>query len=325
MKRKSLITGGAGFIGSHLAEHLIARGEEVYVIDDLSTGRVENLDGLRDNDRFHLEIASICNGQIVAELIDRCSDIYHLAAAVGVRLIVESPVHTIETNIHGTEIVLRHAAKKKKKVLIASTSEVYGKSGKDYLGEDDDMVLGPTKRARWSYACSKAVDEYLGLSYHNERGVPVVIVRLFNTIGPRQVGSYGMVLPRFVKQALANEPLTVYDDGAMVRCFSYVGDVVEAMVRLMEEPLAAGEVCNIGSEEAVTIRELAERVIEKVNPELKIEFVPYEKAYGKGFEDIRRRVPDISKIRNLIGYEPSRCLDDIIDLVVEYFREQDND
>ncbi len=325
MKRRSLITGGAGFIGSHLAERLIARGDEVYVIDDLSTGRVENLDGIREDPNFHLEIASICDGPVVAELIDRCSDIYHLAAAVGVRLIVESPVRTIETNIHGTEIVLRHAAKKKKKVLIASSSEVYGKSGKESLGEEDDMLLGPTTRARWSYACSKAVDEYLGLSYYHERGVPVIIVRLFNTVGPRQVGSYGMVLPRFVKQALAGEPLTVYNDGGMIRCFTYVGDVVEAMTRLVDEPRAPGQVFNIGSEEAVTIRELAERVRDRVDSNLRIEFIPYEKAYEKGFEDIRRRVPNLSKLKALIEYHPTKCLDEIIDLVIEYFKENGDD
>ena len=315
-----LVTGGAGFIGSHLCEALLSRGGEVYVIDDLSTGNIENLDAAKQSDRFHYEIDSITNERLLAELIDRTDVVFHLAAAVGVKLIVESPVHTIETNIYGTELVLKHAAKKGKRVLLASTSEVYGKGSKELFSEDDDIVFGATTKARWCYGCSKAIDEFLALSYHAERKLPVTIVRLFNTVGPRQVGHYGMVIPRFVGRALAGEPIRVYGDGQQTRCFTYVGDVVGAMIELAQHPEAVAEVFNVGSDERVTIADLAERVRRAVNPDLEIVYVPYEEAYGPGFEDIRHRAPDIRKIQGVIDYKPTLRLDDIIRLVAEHMR-----
>lgn len=320
-----LITGGAGFIGSHLAERLLGDGHTVYVIDDLSTGNVENLDAIRGHERFHLTLGSIFDERLVAEMVDRADVVFHLAAAVGVKLVVQDPVSTIETNIHGTELVLRSAARKKKKVFLASTSEVYGKAdpdrtGKQGLREDDDMLLGPTSRSRWSYACSKAIDEFLGLAYWKEREVPVIIVRFFNTVGPRQVGAYGMVLPRFVQQALSGGPITVYGDGKMVRCFAHVLDVVEALLLLSEHPEAPGEVFNVGSNEPVTIEELAERVRSRVEGDVPIKHVPFQEVYGPGFEDIRWRVPDISKLAEFTGYAPTRNLDRIIDEVFEYHR-----
>ena len=316
-----LITGGAGFVGSHLCEELLEKGGEVYVIDDLSTGNIANLDKAKESPRFHYEIDSITNERMLAEYIDRCDVVYLLAAAVGVKLIVDSPVHTIETNIYGTELVLKHAAKKGKRVLLASTSEVYGKGSKEMFSEEDDIVFGATSKCRWCYGCSKAIDEFLALSYHAEKRVPVTIVRLFNTVGPRQVGHYGMVLPNFVGRALAGEPIRVYGDGEQTRCFTYVGDVVGAIIDLAHHPDAIGQVFNVGSEERVTIAGLADRVKNLVNPEVEVAFIPYEEAYGPGFEDIRHRAPDISKIRNLIGYEPSLTLDDIIRSVAEYMRE----
>ncbi|MBM4080460.1 MAG: NAD-dependent epimerase/dehydratase family protein [Planctomycetes bacterium] len=317
---KDLITGGAGFIGSHLAEALLARGDEVYVIDDLSTGSIGNLDAVRANPRLHVTVDSITNEALLAECVDRCDVVYHLAAAVGVKLIVQSPVRTIETNIYGTELVLKHASKKGKKVILASTSEVYGKGSRQRLREDDDLLFGSTSKARWSYGCSKAIDEFLCLSYWREKGLPVVIVRLFNTIGPRQVGHYGMVAPRFVKQALSGGPITVYGDGKQVRCFTYVGDVVAAMIRLTREKKAVGEVFNVGSEQPVTIGQLAQRVRAMVNPKAKVVYVPYEDAYGPGFEDIRTRVPDVSKLRKLIGFRPSLSLDDILRKIAEHLK-----
>jgi len=320
-----LPTGGIGFIGSHLTERLLAAGETVYVIDDLSTGSIENIDPFRDNENFHHVVDSIFNESVLAEMVDRCDVVYHLAAAVGVRLVVENPVRTIETNIHGTELVLRNAARKKKKVLIASTSEVYGKAtpeqaGPNGLQEDGDMRLGPTCRSRWSYACSKAIDEFLGLAYYKEKGVPVIVVRFFNTVGPGQVGTYGMVIPRFIQQALAGGPITVYGDGSMVRCFAHVDDVVTALVGLVQHPEAPGQVFNIGSNEAVSILELAERVRAAVDPDLAIKLIPFEEAYGPGFEDIEWRVPDISKVSKLIGFKPTKDLDRIIQEVVGHFR-----
>ncbi len=321
---KYLITGGSGFIGSHLSERLLDAGETVYILDDLSTGNITNIDKLREHENFHYVVDSIFNESLLAEMVDRCDAVYHLAAAVGVRLVVENPVRTIETNIHGTELVLRSAARKKKKVLIASTSEVYGKATPAEVGgglcEDDDMRLGPTCRSRWSYACSKAIDEFLGLAYWEEKDLPVVIVRFFNTVGPGQVGEYGMVLPRFVQQALAGRPITVYGDGSMVRCFAHVDDAVGALVQLMKTPEAVGQVFNIGSSEAVSIKELAERVRVKVDEGLEIKYIPFEEAYGPGFEDIQWRVPDISKLSKLIGYKPTKNLDRIIDEVIAYFR-----
>ncbi len=313
---KHLITGGAGFIGSHLAEALVACGDEVQILDDLSTGQIANLDRIRDNPRLTVTVDTFANEPLLAELIDRCDAVFHLAATVGVMLIVQDPIRTIETNIRGTELVLKHASKKKKKVLIASTSEVYGKGAKIPLSEDDDMLLGPTAKARWSYACSKAVDEFLGLAYWKEKGLPVVIARLFNTVGPRQVGQYGMVMPRFVQQALAGGPITVYGDGRQSRCFAYVGDVVPALMRLMETAEAAGQVYNVGSDQEVTIAQLAEKVRAKVNPDIPIVNIPYDKAYEEGFEDLKRRVPDLARIKRAIGYAPRHSLDEILDILI---------
>ena len=321
---KNLVTGGAGFIGSHLADHLLKLGEKVIVIDDLSTGAIENIEHLKQNPRFSYTIDSITNRQVMAELVDKADIIYHLAAAVGMRLVAESPVKTIETNIYGTELVLSLAAIKKKKVIIASSSDVYGKATKSPFSEDDDMVFGPTKKWRWSYACSKAIDEYLALSYWKEKGLPVVIVRLFNTVGPRQVGHYGMVVPRFVEQALAGGPITVYDDGNQTRCFCYVTDAVEAVVKLSTEEKAVGEVFNIGSQEEVTINDLAERVRKLVNADVEIVHIPYEEAYGEGYEDLRARVPDIAKANKLIGFRSTVKLDQIIREVLDYVRQKNN-
>lgn len=318
-----LITGGAGFIGSHLAERLLALGEEVEVVDDLSTGSIDNIESLKPNPRFRYTISSIFNEPLVAEMIDRADVLFHLAAAVGVKLIVENPVRTIETNIGGTEIVLKHASKKMKLTVIASTSEVYGKANKLPFSEDDDCILGPTTKGRWSYACSKLVDEFLSLSYWKEHKLPTIVVRLFNTVGPRQTGQYGMVIPRFVTQALAGSPITVYGDGKQSRCFGYVGDVVEAMVTLTREPQAYGQVFNVGSDREIMIEELAQLVRKKTNSRAAIIYVPYEKAYEPGFEDMRRRIPDLSKIRNLIAYRPSLGIEEIVDKVIEYYRSRD--
>jgi UDP-glucose 4-epimerase len=316
-----LITGGAGFIGSHLADACLARGDEVFILDDLSTGSIDNIRHLRGNPRFHYTIESVHHGPTVAELVDQCDVVFHLAAAVGVRLIVESPVRTIETNVHGTEVVLAQANKKKKKVLIASTSEVYGLSNQIPFTEDGNLVLGPTSKGRWSYACSKAIDEFLALAYWRERKLPTVIVRLFNTVGPRQTGQYGMVVPTFIKQALTGRPITIHGDGCQSRCFADVSDVVGALLALMDNPSAIGEVFNIGSNEEVTIRELATRVKALAGSESEIVLIPYEQAYGEGFDDMPRRVPDISKAGRLIGYRPTRSLEQIIQSVIEYFRD----
>jgi UDP-glucose 4-epimerase len=315
-----LITGGAGFVGSHLSEALLARGDEVYVLDDLSTGSIDNIAHLKTNPKFHYTIESVTNEPLLAELIDRCDTVVHLAAAVGVKLIVESPVRTIETNVHGTEVVLKVANKKKKLVLIASTSEVYGKSAKVPFSEDDDLVLGPTSKHRWAYACSKMIDEFLALAYWKERKLPVIIVRLFNTVGPRQTGQYGMVVPSFVRQALANEPITVFGDGTQSRSFTYVGDVVRAVVALINEPRAVGQVFNIGNGKEITIADLAARIKAMTGSRSEIVTIPYDQAYEAGFEDMPRRVPDISKIRALIGYEPTVELDDILTRVIASLR-----
>jgi UDP-glucose 4-epimerase len=313
-----LITGGSGFIGSHLSDAYIERGDEVYVIDDLSTGSIDNIEHLKKHPRFHYTIDSVQNYPVTAELVDRCDVIFHLAAAVGVKLIVESPVRTIETNVRGTEIVLDLANKKKKKVLIASTSEVYGLSTDVPFREDGNLVMGATTKGRWSYACSKAIDEFLALAYWREKKLPTIVVRLFNTVGPRQTGQYGMVIPNFVKQALAGRTITVYGDGTQTRCFGYVGDVVGALVKIMEHPQAVGQVFNIGSNEEVSILELANRVKEVTGSSSEIEFVPYSEAYEEGFEDMPRRVPDISKIRQYVGFEPKTRLNEILRSVVEY-------
>ena len=317
---KALITGGAGFVGSHLAEALLERGGEVHVIDNLSTGSIENIEHLKKNPRFHYTIDSVLNEPVLAELVDRVDVVFHLAAAVGVRLIVESPVNTIETNVHGTEMVLKLANKKRKKVLLTSTSEVYGKADAVPFREDGDLVMGPTSKGRWSYACSKAIDEFLGLAYHKEKRLPVVVARLFNTVGPRQTGRYGMVIPNFVKQALLGNPLSVYGDGTQTRCFTYVTDVVGQLVALAEEPRAVGEVWNIGNDrEEVTILDLARRVVARTGSRSPVELVPYDRAYEEGFEDMLRRVPDLSKLRALTGYEPKVHLDEILDRVIAYF------
>ncbi len=315
-----LITGGSGFIGSHLAEHLLAQGDEVWAVDDLSTGNIENLEAVRNHPRFHYHTANIMEPSVLPEIVDRCDAIFHFAAAVGVRLIVESPVRTIETNIRGTEIILSLAAKKKKIVVIASTSEVYGKAAKVPFCEDDDLVIGPTVKARWSYACSKAIDEFLALAYWKEKHVPVIITRFFNTVGPRQTGRYGMVLPNFVRQALADKPITIYGSGQQSRCFGYVGDVVEALSKLIREEKAIGQVFNIGSDEEVTIEALAQRVQKITGSRSEIVYVPYDQAYEEGFEDMPRRVPSLEKIGRLIGYKPRTSLDEIIRKVVEFER-----
>jgi len=313
-----LITGGAGFIGSHLSDAYLQRGDEVFVIDDLSTGSIENIQHLKSHKSFHYNIESVHNQPIVAELVDQCDVIFHLAAAVGVKLIVESPVRTIETNVRGTEVVLNLANKKKKKVLIASTSEVYGLSEQVPFREDGNLVMGATTKGRWSYACSKAIDEFLALAYWREKKLPTIIVRLFNTVGPRQTGQYGMVIPTFVKQALAGRAITVYGDGKQTRCFGYVGDIIGALIKLMDHPEAVGHVFNIGSNEEVTILELAQRIKEMTNSESEITFVPYDEAYEEGFEDMPRRVPDISKINNLVGFHPEMKLDGILQSVIDF-------
>ena len=317
-----LLTGGAGFIGSHLSEHLLEAGHHVSVLDNLSTGSIHNIAHLKDHPRFSYTIDSVTNEPLLAELIDDADAIFHLAAAVGVKLIVERPVHTIETNVHGTEVVLTHASKKKKLVVIASTSEVYGKSTDVPFREDADVVLGATAKHRWAYACSKLIDEFLALAYWKERQLPVLIVRLFNTVGPRQTGRYGMVLPTFVRQALAGEPITVFGDGTQSRSFTNVGDVAGALVRLVAEPRAIGEVFNIGSREEVRILDLAERVKRLAGSASPIWIIPYDQAYEAGFEDMPRRVPDISKIQGLIGFEPRVTLDEIIRRVIEHVRQQ---
>jgi len=316
-----LITGGAGFVGSHLAEALLERGDEVFIIDNLSTGSMENVVHLKSHARFHYTIDTVANEPVLAELIDRCDIVVHLAAAVGVKLIVEQPVHTIETNVHGTEVVLKHANKKKKLVLIASTSEVYGKSTDVPFRENADLVLGPTTKHRWAYACSKMIDEFLALAYWKERKLPVIVVRLFNTVGPRQTGQYGMVIPNFVRQALAGEAITVFGDGTQSRSFTYVGDVVRAMVALINEPRAIGQVFNIGNGNEITIRDLAAKVKTMTGSASQIVTIPYDQAYEAGFEDMPRRVPDISRIRELIGYEPTVELDETLARVIAHFRQ----
>ena len=313
-----LITGGAGFIGSHLSDAYLQRGDEVFVIDDLSTGSIENIRHLKGNPRFHYTIESVHNQPVTAELVDQCDVVFHLAAAVGVKLIVESPVRTIETNVRGTEVVLSLANKKKKKVLIASTSEVYGLSAEVPFKEDGNLVMGATTKGRWSYACSKAIDEFLALAYWHEKKLPTIVVRLFNTVGPRQTGRYGMVIPTFVKQALSGRPITVYGDGKQSRCFGYVGDVVVALMKLMDHEEAVGKVFNIGSNEEISILGLAERVKKLTHSKSEIAFVPYDEAYEEGFEDMPRRVPDISKVGALIGFRPEMTLDGILETVINF-------
>jgi UDP-glucose 4-epimerase len=316
----ALITGGAGFVGSHLAERLLADGHEVLVIDNLSTGSIDNITHLKTHPRFSYVVESVMNEPLLAELIDRSDVVFHLAAAVGVKLIVEQPVHTLETNVHGTEVVLKHANKKKKLVFIASTSEVYGKSTDVPFREAADLVLGPTSKHRWAYACSKLIDEFLALAYWKEKKLPVVIVRLFNTVGPRQTGQYGMVLPTFVRQALAGQPITVFGDGTQSRSFTYVGDVVRAIVALINEPRAIGQVFNIGNGKEISMSDLAARIKTMTGSQSPIVRIPYDQAYEEGFEDMPRRVPDIAKIRALVGYEPTVELDEILGRVIESLR-----
>jgi nucleoside-diphosphate-sugar epimerase len=313
-----LITGGAGFIGSHLADAYLERGDEVLVIDDLSTGTIENIRHLKNNPRFHYTIDSVHNQPVTAELVDQSDVVVHLAAAVGVKLIVESPVRTIETNVHGTEVVLALANKKKKRVMIASTSEVYGLSADVPFREDGNLVMGATTKGRWSYACSKAIDEFLALAYWREKKLPTTIVRLFNTVGPRQTGRYGMVIPTFVKQALAGRPITVYGNGKQTRCFGFVGDVVGALIKLMDRSDSVGQVYNIGSNEEISIFQLAEKVKELTNSDSEIVFVPYDEAYEEGFEDMPRRVPDITKINQLVGFRPEMTLEGILQSVINF-------
>ncbi len=319
---RAFITGGAGFIGSHLAEALLASGHEVSILDDLSTGSIQNIEHLKGRAGFRYTIDSVTNEPLLAELIDGCDVVFHLAAAVGVKLIVEAPVHTIETNVHGTEVVLRHANKKKKLVVIASTSEVYGKSTSVPFKEDDDLVMGPTAKHRWAYACSKAIDEFLALAYWKEKKLPVIIVRFFNTVGPRQTGRYGMVIPNFVRQGLSGQTITVYGDGTQTRSFCHVSDVVGALMRLVQEEKAIGEVFNIGNDQEITIMALAEKVRALTGTRSTIVTVPYEQAYEAGFEDMPRRVPDLRKVHALVGYAPKFDLDNILNGVIDHLRGQ---
>jgi UDP-glucose 4-epimerase len=319
--RTILVTGGAGFIGSHLAEAVVASGDRVVAVDDLSTGSYRNVAHLSDGPGFELVVASVEDGETVEALIRQADVVYHLAAAVGVKLIVEDPVHTIETNIRGTEVVLRLANKWRRPVVIASTSEVYGKSERVPYAEDHDMVLGPTTHSRWAYAASKAIDEFLAVAYHRRDGLPVVIARLFNTVGPRQTGRYGMVIPTFVRQAMRNEPITVYGDGSQSRAFTYVGDAVRALLDLPTRREAFGEVFNIGGGREITIMQLAELVRGRTGSKSEIVTVPYDEAYAPGFEDMHRRVPDISKLRRVTGFEPEVDLEEIVDRVAEHYRQ----
>jgi len=311
-----LVTGGAGFIGSHLCEQLLSSGEHVLVLDDLSTGRYENIAHLDSGGRFRFILGNINDAEIVAECLRQCDGVFHLASAVGVRLIIDQPVRTIETIVDGTDVILRACARYRKPVLLTSTSEVYGKNEKVPFGEEDDRVMGPTSRRRWSYACAKALDEFLALAHWYEYRLPVVIVRLFNTVGPRQTGQYGMVVPRFVQQGLEGKPITVYGDGKQTRCFAHVRDVVETLPKLLNLPAAYGQIYNLGNDEEISILELAQRVRKITGEKSEIEFVPYEKAYVEGFEDMRRRVPDLTRIAKAIGYRPTRGLEDILSDVV---------
>lgn len=317
-----LITGGAGFIGSHLAEALLAQGDSVHVLDDLSTGSIRNIESLKGVSRFRYTIDTLFNESVVAELVDSCDAVFHLAAAVGVKLIIESPVRTIETNVHGTEIVLKQAAKKGKPVLLASTSEVYGKSSKIPFSEEDDLVLGTPTRGRWSYAASKLLDEFLTLSYGKEKKLPVVIARLFNTVGPRQTDRYGMVIPTFIKQAIAGGPITVYGDGTQSRCFADVSDVTRALILLITSQNTNGQIFNVGNNEEITILGLAKKVRELVNKDVSIKKIPYEKAYEEGFEDMKRRVPSIAKIRKFVLWTPTLTINEILSRTIASIRKE---
>ena len=318
---KALITGGAGFIGSHLAERLLRDGQEVTVVDNLSTGSLKNIEGFETEPKFNFVEGDICDAELMEQLMERCDAVFHLAAAVGVKLIAEEPVHTIETNIGGTEVVLETANKFGKKILIASSSEVYGKNEVVPFSEDDDIVLGSTTLSRWSYACSKAIDEFLGLAFYQQYGLGVVIGRFFNTIGPRQTGQYGMVVPRFIQRALRGEPLSIYGTGRQKRCFCYVRDLVDAVIGLMNCEEAAGRVYNIGSTEEIAIEELADKIIEMTGSKSKKEFISYEKAYGRPIEDMMRRVPGLERIKETIGWEPKTNLSETLQIIIESFKQ----
>ncbi len=320
MGMKALVTGGAGFIGSHIVEELLGRGDEVWVIDDLSTGRFENIAHLESHPRFHYEIDTILDERVVSEMTAKVDVVFHLAAAVGVAYIIDNPLKSLETNIKGTEIVLQQANEGKKMVVVFSTSEIYGKANCQPCKETDDLILGTTTITRWGYSASKAIDEFLSLAYHREKKLPVIIVRCFNTCGTRQTGQYGMVIPRFVKQALLNHPITIYGDGQQTRCFCDISDVVRGVLGLVEEPGANGEVFNLGSDEETSIDDLAKRIKELTASTSTIDYIPYEKAYEEGFEDMRRRVPDLTKIREAIGYEPQVSLSELLERVVTYFK-----
>ena len=319
---RALITGGAGFIGSHLADRLLGLEHDVTIVDDLSTGSVENIARLKSNVRFEYHLDTIFNRQLLAELVDLADVVFHLAAAVGVRRIVEYPVRTIETNVRGSELILEMAAKKQKRVLITSTSEVYGKSTKLPFSERDDLVFGSTYNCRWSYACSKAIDEFLALAYYREKKLPVTIVRLFNTAGPRQTGQYGMVLPTFVHQALSGEAVTVFGTGEQSRCFGHVDDVIEGILACVTSAQTVGEIFNLGNTEQVTVKALAARIIAATGSKSPIRYVPYSQAYGEGFEDMEHRIPDISKAHACFGYTPKRSLDEIISAVIQYIQQE---
>ncbi len=322
---KNLVTGGAGFIGGHLCDYLLQKGEEVVVLDNLSTGDYRNIAPFEQNPRFHCIIDEVRNETLMEGLIRDCNRIYHLAASVGVRLVIERPTECLINNIIGTEVVLKYACRYRKPVLITSTSEVYGKSNNPTFSEEDDRVMGPTSKSRWGYAASKAIDEFLALAYFQEKALPVVIVRLFNTVGPRQTGRYGMVIPNFVRQALSGEPLTVFGDGEQTRCFAHVGDVVPALAGLLELPEARGKVFNVGSQEEVSIRFLAERILSLTGSKSTIRLIPYDQAYAEGFEDMQRRVPDLTRTQALIGYEPRYSLDDILRDVIDEIKHSARD
>jgi len=319
---KILITGGAGFVGSHLADKLIAQGHEITVIDDLSTGRYSNVAHLEDTERFRLIIDTVLNEKLMEELIRETDRVYHMASAVGVKLIMERPVRTIETIFRGTDVVLGFCSRYRKRVLIPSTSEVYGKGASIPFKEDDDLLTGATDKHRWAYACAKTLDEFLALAHWKETRLAVVVVRLFNTVGPRQTGQYGMVVPRFVHAAIRNEPIQVHGDGTQSRCFGHVDDIVEGLVKLLETPACFGQVINLGNDEEVSIKQLADKAIALTGSSSEIQFVPYEEAYGEGFEDMRRRVPSLDKSKQLIGYQPTRSLEDIINDVANEFRNE---
>jgi UDP-glucose 4-epimerase len=321
---KILITGGAGFIGSHLADRLLEMGNEIFVVDDLSTGSLENVEQQQNQENFHLVVDTILNEAVMNELVFKCDQIYHMAAAVGVKLIMNRPVETLETNVKGTEMVLMLANRYKKKVLIASSSEVYGKvmdgENASLLLEDTDRLMGSTTKRRWAYACSKALDEFLALAYYEEKKLPVIIARLFNTVGPRQTGQYGMVIPNFVQKALIDKPITVYGDGSQSRSFTYIADVVDVLIKLMLEPEAVGTIFNVGNEEEVTIKDLALMVKEMTGSLSEIEYISYEKAYGPGYEDMQRRCPDITRLKNFMNFKPKTDLKGIIQSVIDYYK-----